>query len=266
MYPEDARPNDFLNLYTQVFNAVEGNTTFYARPAATTVQRWAEIMPADFRFTAKFHKDISHNGDLRDQVGAAGEFIRPLAPLGERIAPFWLQLPASFTPQRLAELVGFLDELNVPLAVEVRNMAFFMKGDEERMLNRLLLDRGIERICLDSRALFSCVSTDPAVLHAQSKKPKVPPRPAALTLFPQVRFIGGPDLEANDQFLVQWVEKVAVWIEEGRTPYVFLHTPDNVRAAEQAMRFHRQLMARLPGLPALFELDRGPQVEQLGLL
>ncbi|WP_155517302.1 DUF72 domain-containing protein [Pseudomonas amygdali] len=266
LYPEDARPNDFLNLYTQVFNAVEGNTTFYARPAATTVQRWAEIMPADFRFTAKFHKDISHNGDLRDQVGAAEEFIRLLAPLDERIAPFWLQLPASFTPQRLAELVGFLDELNVPLAVEVRNMAFFMKGDEERMLNRLLLDRGIERICLDSRALFSCVSSDPAVLHAQSKKPKVPPRPAALTLFPQVRFIGGPDLEANDQFLVQWVEKVAVWIEEGRTPYVFLHTPDNVRAAEQAMRFHRQLMARLPGLPALFELDRGPQVEQLGLL
>ncbi|WP_024657785.1 DUF72 domain-containing protein [Pseudomonas syringae USA007] len=266
LYPEDARPTDFLSLYTQVFNVVEGNTTFYARPAATTVQRWAETMPEDFRFTAKFHKDISHNGDLRQQIGAAEAFIRLLAPLGGRIAPFWLQLPASFTPQRLAELVGFIDELNVPLAVEVRNMAFFMKGDEERMLNRLLLDRGVERICLDSRALFSCVSSDPAVLHAQSKKPKVPPRPAALTSFPQVRFIGGPDLEANNEFLVQWVEKVAVWIEEGRTPYVFLHTPDNLKAPEQARRFHEQLMLRLPGLPALPELDRGPQVEQLGLL
>ncbi len=266
LYPEDARPTDFLSLYTQVFNVVEGNTTFYARPAATTVQRWAETMPEDFRFTAKFHKDISHNGDLRQQVGAAEAFIRLLAPLGGRIAPFWLQLPASFTPQRLAELVGFIDELNVPLAVEVRNMAFFMKGDEERMLNRLLLDRGVERICLDSRALFSCVSSDPAVLHAQSKKPKVPPRPAALTSFPQVRFIGGPDLEANNEFLVQWVEKVASWIEEGRTPYVFLHTPDNLKAPEQARRFHEQLMLRLPGLPALPELDRGPQVEQLGLL
>lgn len=266
LYPEEARPTDFLSLYTQVFNVVEGNTTFYARPAATTVQRWAETMPEDFRFTAKFHKDISHNGDLRQRVGAAEAFIRLLAPLGGRIAPFWLQLPASFTPQRLAELVGFIDELNVPLAVEVRNMAFFMKGDEERMLNRLLLDRGVERICLDSRALFSCVSSDPAVLHAQSKKPKVPPRPAALTSFPQVRFIGGPDLEANNEFLVQWVEKVAVWIEEGRTPYVFLHTPDNLKAPEQARRFHEQLMLRLPGLPALPELDRGPQVEQLGLL
>ncbi|EPM43478.1 DUF72 domain-containing protein [Pseudomonas syringae] len=266
LYPEEARPTDFLSLYTQVFNVVEGNTTFYARPAASTVQRWAETMPEDFRFTAKFHKDISHNGDLRQQVGAAEAFIRLLAPLGGRIAPFWLQLPASFTPQRLAELVGFIDELNVPLAVEVRNMAFFMKGDEERMLNRLLHDRGVERICLDSRALFSCVSSDPAVLHAQSKKPKVPPRPAALTLFPQVRFIGGPDLDANNEFLVQWVEKVAVWIEEGRTPYVFLHTPDNLKAPEQARRFHEQLMLRLPGLPALPELDRGPQVEQLGLL
>lgn len=39
LYPQNARPADFLSLYAQVFNAVEGNTTFYARPAPTTVQR-----------------------------------------------------------------------------------------------------------------------------------------------------------------------------------------------------------------------------------
>lgn len=266
LYPEDARSNEFLGLYSQVFNAVEGNTTFYARPAPSTVQRWAEVLPDDFRFTAKFPGDISHGGDLRLQLQAAETFIQLLAPLGERVAPFWLQLPASFTPQRLAELVTFIDELNCPLAVEVRNMAFFEKGDEERMLNRLLLERGVERICLDSRALFSCVSSDPAVLHAQSKKPKVPARPAALTQFPQVRFIGHPVLEANDPFLVQWVAKVAAWIEEGRTPYVFLHTPDNLEAPLLALRFHSQLMERLPGLPPLVELDRAPPVQQLGLL
>ncbi|MCQ3001834.1 DUF72 domain-containing protein [Pseudomonas syringae] len=266
LYPEDARTNEFLGLYSQVFNAVEGNTTFYARPAPSTVQRWAEVLPDDFRFTAKFPGDISHGGDLRLQLQAAETFIQLLAPLGERVAPFWLQLPASFTSQRLAELITFIDELKCPLAVEVRNMAFFGKGDEERMLNRLLLERGVERICLDSRALFSCVSSDPAVLHAQSKKPKVPARPAALTQFPQVRFIGHPVLEANDPFLVQWVTKVAAWIEEGRTPYVFLHTPDNLEAPLLARRFHSQLMERLPGLPPLVELERAPPVQQLGLL
>ncbi|MCP1514930.1 DUF72 domain-containing protein [Pseudomonas rhodesiae] len=266
LYPADARASDYLALYSQVFNAVEGNTTFYARPSAATVQRWAEIMPEDFRFTAKFPRDISHDGDLREQLPAAESFVGLMSPLGERVTPLWLQLSTSFSPQRLAELGGFIDGLERPMAVEVRHPEFFAKGDAERRLNRLLRDRGVERICLDPRALFSCTSTSPAVLHAQSKKPKVPPRPAALTQFPQVRFIGHPELEANDPFLVPWIEKVAGWIEEGRTPYVFLHTSDNRLAAQLAMRFHTQLMARLPGLAPLPMLDREPEAEQLGLL
>ncbi len=266
LYPADARSSDYLALYSQVFNAVEGNTTFYARPSAATVQRWAEIMPEDFRFTAKFPGDISHGGDLREQLPAAESFVGLMSPLGERVSPLWLQLSASFSPQRLGELAGFIDGLERPLAVEVRHPEFFAKGDAERMLNRLLRDRGVERICLDPRALFSCTSTSAAVLHAQSKKPKVPTRPAALTQFPQVRFIGHPELEANDPFLIPWVEKIAVWIEEGRTPYVFLHTSDNRLAAQLALRFHAKLMARLPGLPPLATLHRQPAAEQLGLL
>ncbi|KQN49870.1 hypothetical protein ASE98_24230 [Pseudomonas sp. Leaf48] len=266
LYPPDARPADFLNLYSQVFNAVEGNTTFYASPAANTVQRWAESMPEHFRFTAKFPREISHGGDLREQLTAADTFVQLLKPLGERVSPLWLQLSKSFTPQRLPELAGFIDALERPLAVEVRHDDFFARGDSERMLNRLLLDRGVERICLDPRALFSCTSTEPSVLHAQSKKPRVPPRPAAFTRFPQVRFIGHPLLEANDPFLLPWVEKIALWIEEGRTPYIFLHTADNLLAAKLAQRFHGMLMQRLPGLAALAELYREPVIEQLGLL
>ena len=84
--------------------------------------------------------------------------------------------------------------------------------------------------------------------------------------FPQVRFIGRPELEANDPYLLPWIAKVAGWIEEGRTPYVFLHTPDNHRAPELARRFHQQLSERLPGLPVLPELHQPSTVEQLGLL
>lgn len=178
----------------------------------------------------------------------------------------WLQLSKSFTPHRLPELAAFIDALDCPLAVEVRHDQFFAKGESERLLNRLLLDRGVERICLDPRALFSCLSTESSVIHAQSKKPRVPTRPAAFTQFPQVRFIGHPELEANDTFLVPWVAKIAEWIEEGRTPYIFLHTADNLLAAKLAQRFHAQLMQRLPGLPPLPELYREPAAEQLGLL
>lgn len=265
LYPAGLASRDYLAAYCRVFNTVEGNTTFYARPAPATLARWAQTMPEDFRFCAKLPRDISHEGDLRDNLAAAGEFLDLLAPLDARVAPLWLQLPASFGPPRLAELADFVETLAAPhgLAVEVRHPAFFARGDEEKALNRLLHERGVERIGLDSRALFSCTARDPAVLHAQSKKPRVPPRPAAFTRHPQVRFIGRPELEMNDAFLAPWLDKVAAWIEEGRAPHVYLHTPDNHRAPELARRFHQQLMLRLPGLPALAENSGG---EQLGLL
>jgi uncharacterized protein YecE (DUF72 family) len=224
-------------------------------------------MPAHLRFCAKLPRDVSHAGDLREQLGAADDFQRLLAPLGARVAPFWLQLPASFGPSRLAELVAFIEHWAGPeLAVELRHPAFFARGEEERALNRLLLGRGVERICLDSRALFSCHGDDPALLHAQAKKPRLPVRPTAFSQSPQLRFIGGPDLPANQPFLEPWLDKVAAWIEQGLTPYVFLHTPDNRLAPQLARRFHAQLMARLPGLSALSEPVVEPAVEQLGLL
>lgn len=266
-YPADLRPAQSLDHYCRIFNAVEGNTTFYARPSADTVQRWAQRMPEGFRFCAKLPRDISHEGDLRDQFASTAQFLGLLAPLGARVAPLWLQLPAAFGPQRLGELAAWLDEFSGRrMAVEVRHTAFFAKGEDEKALNRLLHERGVERICLDSRALFSCQSTDPAVLHAQAKKPRLPIRPAAFGDSPQVRFIGGPDLQANQAFLLPWVDKVAAWIEQGLTPYVFLHTPNNHLAAAQAQRFHGLLAERLPGLPALAEPAIEPAAEQLGLL
>ena len=264
-YPVDLRPADTLSHYAATFNAVEGNTTFYARPAPQTVQRWAEQMPAHFRFCAKLPRDISHNGDLRDHFAATTDFLQLLALLGERVAPLWLQLPASFGPSRLGELLAWLDEFSGrAIAVELRHPAFFAREEDERLLNRSLQERGVERICLDSRALFACTSREAAVLHAQSKKPRLPPRPTAFSVSPQLRFIGGPDLDANQAFLEPWLDKVAAWIEQGLTPHVFLHTPDNHLAAAQALRFHAALGERLPGLPELAQVE--PEVEQLGLL
>lgn len=267
LYPQDTRPTEFLSRYTEVFNAVEGNTTFYARPSEQTVARWAQVMPAHFRFCAKLPRDISHSEDLCQQLDEVTQFRQLLAPLGERVAPYWLQLPASFGPVRLTELAAFIEHWgDVPLAIEVRHPEFFAKGDAERGLNRLLHARGIERICLDSRALFSCDSQAPAVLHAQAKKPRLPTRPTAFSQSPQLRFIGHPELLANDPFMLPWLDKVAGWIEQGLRPYVFAHTSDNRLAPELARRFHEQLMQRLPGLPELPVLQIEAELGQLGLL
>lgn len=234
-----------------MFNTVEGNTTLYAWPSEQKIERWAALMPDGFRFCAKLPREISQAPNLHEALDLVLSFRSLLAPLGQRVTPFWLQLPASFGPARLGELAQLIETLNRPLAVEVRHTAFFARGEEERALNRLLHERGVERICMDTRALFSCQSRDPALLHAQSKKPRLPVRPAAFSESPQLRFVGHPELEANDRFLAHWLDKVASWIESGRRPHVYLHTPDNRLAPDLAMRFHDQLARRLPGLPPL---------------
>ena len=98
VFPREAAAEDFLAHYCHLFNSVEGNTTFYAWPDAAKVARWAQTLPADFRFCAKLPKEISHEGDLRDNLASARRFLALMAPLGERLQPLWLQ------PQRLAEL------------------------------------------------------------------------------------------------------------------------------------------------------------------
>lgn len=262
VFPRDATADERLAHYCRRFNAVEGNTTFYASPSAESVQRWAGTLPADFRFCAKLPREISHGGDLREQGEALDAFLGLMAPLGERLQPYWLQLPASFGPARLPELAEFITRFPGPLAVELRHPAFFDRGDDERALNRLLQACGVERICLDSRALFACRDDSPAVVHAQTRKPRLPVRPTAFSDSPQLRFVGDPQLDANDPFLAPWVAKVAGWIEQGLRPCVFMHTADNRQAPLLAGRFHQLLTQRLPGLPEL-EPFTAPQLALL---
>ena len=52
---------------------------------------------------------------------------------------------------------------------------------------------------------------------------------------------------------------VAGWLREGRSPTVFLHTPDNVDALELARRFHDDVRARVPEVEPLPEpVPTGP--------
>ena len=56
-----------------------------------------------------------------------------------------------------------------------------------------------------------------------------------------------------------WLGTVVGWLREGRSPTVFIHTPDNVRALELAIRFHDDVRARVPEVEPLPEpVPAGP--------
>lgn len=243
-----------LAQYAASFSTVEGNTTFYGLPAAATVRRWVDETPASFRFCFKFPQSISHRGALRHVDDELAAFLDRLQPLAARLGMLCLQLPARFGPDQLADLGRFLARLPAGLryAVEVRHPAFFNRGEAEQRLNALLQAQGGNRISFDTRALFAHPQTDPVTREALAQKPRLPLRVVATADAPMLRFISPLDLQQGQQWLLPWVDQVLRWIAEGRTPFIFMHTPSNSEAPELARWFAGQLQQRQPRLAAGF--------------
>lgn len=255
-----------------MFNAAEGNATFYGLPTAGTVQRWVEEAPEDFHFCFKFPKTISHERRLIDAAAETNEFLTRVAPLEERLGTFFLQLHQSFGPEDLSTLESFLKSLpgDFQYAVEVRHPDFFEEGAPEQALHELLVSRGVERVNFDTRGLFGTTATGDMVSSAQRKKPRVPIRFVALGKRPFVRFVGDPNLERDYAWLSEWSGHFARWLKEGREPYFFAHHVDDLYAPEVARLFQQIMHERCPQVaaptPWPAELEASSRGHQLDLL
>jgi uncharacterized protein YecE (DUF72 family) len=253
--PRSLSPGDRLNAYATWCNAVEGNTTFYATPTLDTVKSWAAQTSADFRFLLKLPKEITHQRRLADVAGPLRTFLAAIEPLGERAHALWIQLPPSFSPADLGTLSGFLRGLprEYRYAVEVRHRAFFADPRWEQRLEESLGEVGAEWVPFDTTVLFDGPAVSDAEREARARKPALPRRPRALTRYPVVRYIGRDDATRTVAGWQPWLEVVAGWLREGRSPTVFIHTPDNVEALGLARRFHDEVRARVPELDPLPE-------------
>jgi uncharacterized protein YecE (DUF72 family) len=253
--PPSLSPRDRLSAYATWCNAVEGNTTFYATPAVGTVRSWAEQTSPDFRFVLKLPKVITHERRLADVAEPLRAFLAAIEPLGGRAHALWIQLPPSFGPADVGALAGFLTRLprEHRYCVEVRHRAFFADSRSEQLLERTLGTVGAEWVPFDTTVLYGSPPSSDAERQAWTNKPRVPRRAKALTAYPIVRYIGRDDNARTIAGWEPWLATVAGWLREGRTPTVFIHTPDNVDALELARRFHDDVRARLPQVEPLPE-------------
>lgn len=253
IFPESARPDDFLNLYSQLFNTVEGNSTFYGLPKLETTKRWAGEVESGFKFCFKVPRDVSHGPGLMRNMDLLQAFWKLLEVVADRavLGSTFLQLHASFGPERLPELTLFCEQWPnaFPLAIEVRHPSFFKGGDDEKRLNTFISERGHDRVIFDSRALFHASPDDEVEAKSQGRKPNLPVRWITCGKRPMLRFVGRNQIEKVDPWLKEAAHVVAGWISEGLHPYVFMHTPDDVFAPLLCEKFHAMLRRELPDIP-----------------
>jgi uncharacterized protein YecE (DUF72 family) len=245
-------------------NAVEGNTTFYASPTSAIVARWAEQAHPDFRFVFKVPRVITHDRRLRDIDDVLNPFLTLLEPLAPLIGALTFQLPASFAPIDLPVLDMLLRGLpGQPWrwSVELRHPAFFETPERQRA-DAVLSRSGVERVLMDSRPLYARPPMTEAGRQTWGKKPRVPALTDATTDQPIVRIIGSDHPDVTAAGLRDWEPIVADWLHDGRTPIVFVHTPDNLDAPTFARGFHDAVRGLVPDLAPLPESMPVVPVEQ----
>jgi len=259
--PRSLSPRERLSAYASWCNAVEGNTTFYATPTRDTVQTWADQTGPGFRFLLKLPRTVTHERRLAHADEPLRAFLSAVEPLGPRAHALWVQLPPSFSPADLGTLAAFLRQLprEHRYCVEVRHRAFFDDPRAGQGLERTLAAVGAEWLTFDTTALFDGSPVSAAEREAWTKKPRLPRRTRALTDRPVVRYIGRDDQARTVAGWQPWLDVVAGWLREGRSPTFFIHTPDNADGPELARRFHDQVRARLPEVAPLPEpVPAGP--------
>ena len=127
-YPPNLESSEWLRYYSQIFDYVEIDSSFYKIPNQFMVKNWDRKTPDNFRFAAKFPKIITHDKRLVDVKEEMELFLKVMEPLREKTLALLIQLPPSMeiTPglEGLRQLVPLLDN-KFRYAVEVRHQSWF---------------------------------------------------------------------------------------------------------------------------------------------
>ncbi len=141
-FPEAYRKGSRLTYYSSLFNSIEINSSFYKQPQRKTLERWTTETPADFRFTLKLWRGITHERELSFDQAAVAAFMDAAAGIGRKKGCLLVQLPPGLQGRRIDKLEALLAEIakgnsdgawNV--AIEFRHPSWYVE-ETRAMLRR----------------------------------------------------------------------------------------------------------------------------------
>jgi uncharacterized protein YecE (DUF72 family) len=170
-YPKGRKRLGELEYYSQFFDAVEINTTFYRPPAREVTQAWAQRTPASFEFAVKVWQKFTHTRRIGEEAGEGAERwgapaqadvdlfrnqIDPLAQSG-KLGVLLFQYPPAFhyTKANVQKLQWTLRSFkDYPKVVELRHRSW---SDRDAETKALLLESGAGWALIDEPKFASSV-------------------------------------------------------------------------------------------------------------
>lgn len=125
-YPEGLAQKNWLEFYAERFNTVEVNNTFYKFPKDATLEKWRKTVPADFNFTLKGSRYITHMKKLNDVKESVGKFYDAAGFLNRKLSCLLWQLPPNLhrNDEKLTSFCEMLDSRRKNV-IEFRHISWF---------------------------------------------------------------------------------------------------------------------------------------------
>jgi uncharacterized protein YecE (DUF72 family) len=138
-YPEDLPSARMLQFYAARFPTVEINYSFYRMPTRKLLDGWSTQVPADFTFTLKAPRRITHDRRLKDSEDLVRVFCEVASSLESRLGVLLFQLAPSLKCD-LGVFDAFLAELpkRARAAFEFRHPSWLTDEVYERLSARNL--------------------------------------------------------------------------------------------------------------------------------
>ena len=162
-YPEKLPKTRWLDYYSEHFDTVEINNTFYHLPRTTTVEKWREQALKGFLYAIKANRYITHVKKLHDASEPVERFFDVVDLFGSTLGPILYQLPPSLHKDldRLGAFIELLPKRRTAI-FEFRHKSWY---DDE--VFDLLTNRGVGFCVHDMSGIESPRTTTSDIVYVR---------------------------------------------------------------------------------------------------
>jgi uncharacterized protein YecE (DUF72 family) len=219
-YPKEISRDDYLDYYAKHLHTVEINNSFYRLPNREIFISWRNTVPADFIFTVKASRFITHRKKLKEPERALLLFLQAVSSLNNKLGPILFQLPPrwNFNPERFYD---FLESLP-------SGYRFAFEFMDPSWHNPMAYDALIEMgaaFCMHDLA----GKVSPKVITAD---------------FVYIR-LHGPDEHYKGRYtptvLSGWAGAISSWIDQGREVFCYFDNDEAGYAIKDALKLQEML-------------------------
>ena len=208
LFPPDYQDKSRLCYYASLFNSLEVNSSFYKLPMQSTVQKWAADVPADFKFTFKLWRDITHNKDLAFNLADVERFMKVISGSGDKKGCLLVQFPPSLgvNTNQLTHLLSAITANNPnnewKVAIEFRNRSWY-RDDIYELLEKYQAAMVIQDMPASATPF---IDSDVPFVFVRFHGPN-----------------GGYRGSYADDFLAEYASYINDWQDEGKTIYAYFN-------------------------------------------